>query len=68
MAIGYTVHFVGRRGLIVCRGSCFRVLVRVHVRVELYIVGQNQSGLFSCVCVCVCVCCLLYTSDAADDC
>ena len=21
-----------------------------------------------CVCVCVCVCCLLYTSDAADDC
>ena len=49
---------------------CFVVVcvcVCVCVRARVY-VGFVCVTVSLCVCVCVCVCCLLYTSDAADDC
>ena len=45
-------------------------LVGIGSLIVVFVFCFCGGGCFGCVCVCVCVCvcCLLYTSDAADDC
>ena len=65
--IGYTSHVWYKLSLEDHKKSltCSVTLKTGHVSIES---KRFRITSKSCTCVCVCVCCLLYTSDAADDC